>query len=277
MRVHAAAVQLGYRPNLAARALVTGRSGVVWFLAGSLASPTEHLPAEAAARLCRDHGRDLLVATHHGDPAAHQRLLERLRQGVADGAVIAANQPDVDSPLLRELAASGFPLVFIDRHVPHIVAPVATTDHVGATLALMARLRAEGITHIANLHLPVGNTVEVARYQALLAAVPAAGLTLVDHARPLPLRTAIVTSAWGHFSAWRRTHAALPVGTWICHYDYLMGDPPAGCTVLALEQDFVGMATAALELLNRRLEGQPASSEIRYLPLANLRVTRGTA
>lgn len=60
-KVHAAAARLGYRPNLAARTLVTGRSGTVWFLLAGLASPTDHLPAEAAARLCRDHGLDLLV------------------------------------------------------------------------------------------------------------------------------------------------------------------------------------------------------------------------
>jgi DNA-binding LacI/PurR family transcriptional regulator len=274
-KVQAAARELGYRPNLAARALVTGRSGTVWFLSGSLGAPTDHLPAEAMSRFCLEHGRDLLVATHHGDPTAHRRLLERLRQGVADGAVIAAHRPDLDSPVLRDLAASGFPLVFIDRHVPGIVAPVATTDHVAAASEVVARLQREGLRHIANLHDPRGNTVEVARAAALTSAATAAGLQLVATDGALPPHTAVVASSWSTFSQWRHAQPTLPAGTWVALYDLIVGDPPPGCTLLVIVQDFAAMGAAAWELLNRRMAGEPASGEIRGVPLAELRLTTG--
>ncbi|MCK6490234.1 MAG: LacI family transcriptional regulator [Planctomycetes bacterium] len=264
-KVAAAAAELGYRPNLAARALVTGRSGTVWFLLGELSSPVNHQPAEAAARLCRDHGLDLLVATHHGDRTAHRRLLERLRQGVAEGALIAASELDQESAELRELAASGFPLVFIDRHLPDLEAPAATTDHAGAVTALVALLAERGFATVVGLHQPGRNSVDHARTQALEAACRTQGLRLLPPQAPLDERTAVMASGAFQVVDWLaaspgRQPAAIAI------HDRWPGQPPAGCLVLELEQDFAAMAAAAWRLLTARLGGAPPSSAVMQVP-----------
>jgi DNA-binding LacI/PurR family transcriptional regulator len=263
-KVAAAAAALGYRPNLAARALVTGRSGTVWFLLGELSSPVNHQPAEAAARLCRDHGLDLLVATHHGDRASHRRLLERLRQGVAEGALIAANELDQESAELRELAASGFPLVFIDRHLPDLTVPAATTDHAGAVAALVALLAERGFNAVVGLHQPGRNSVDLARAQALEAVCHQRGLRLLPPEAPLDERTAVMASGAFQVVDWLAAAPRRPAA--IAIHDRWQGQPPAGCLVLELEQDFAAMAAAAWRLLTARLGGAPPSAAVMRVP-----------
>ena len=260
------AARQGYRPNLTARSLVNGRSGTIWFVVGSLESPIDHLPAEAASRLCQEHGRDLLVAAHHGDQIGHQRILGRLRQGLADGAIIAVTLPDQNSAELRDLAASGFPLVFIDRHVPGIVAPVATTDHKAVCQRVVSALATKGITDVANLHPAGMNSVEDARRRALDQAMADAGLRRWLTGRTASRPIGVVASAWSHFDAWRNEYGALPPGSLLVVYDQITGDPPAGCGLIVVKQDFAGMAAAAWALLQDRLDGAPASRIHRRIP-----------
>ena len=271
-RITDEAARQGYRPNLTARSLVSGRSGTIWFLVGSLESPTDHQPAEAAARLCQEHGRDLLVATHHGDPAAHHRLLGRLRQGLADGAIIAATALDQEAPELRELAASGFPLVFIDRHVPGIVAPMATTDHQECSSRIVAALQSSGITHVVNLHPHGHNPVEDARRRSVDRAVAAAGMIPVPNNHAVPHPVGVVATGWAMVEQWRTTVGALPRGSVVAIYDRLTGDPPMGCGLIIVEQDFTAMATAAWQLLADRLAGAPAGRTCRLIAPRTLHV-----
>lgn len=273
-RIADEAARQGYRPNLTARSLVSGRSGTIWFVVGSLESPIDHLPAEAASRLCQEHGRDLLVAAHHGDPTAHHRLLGRLRQGLADGAIIAATSLDQDAAELRDLAASGFPLVFIDRHVPGVVAPLATTDHDDCSIKIVEALRSAGISQVVNLHHRGQNSVENARHRTLERAVAAAGLVQIPihHAVTLPI--GVVATDWLQFDGWRSEHGALPEGSLLVVYDRVAGDPPAGCGLVVVEQDFAEMAAVAWTLLQDRLDGAPASRIRRRIPPLGLRYPR---
>lgn len=270
-RVHAAAARLGYRANLAARTLVTGRSGTVWFLLAGLSSPTDHLPAEAAARRCRDQGLDLLVAAHRDDAVAHERLVVRLRQGLADGALVAASDCDRSSVALRELAVAGFPLVFIDRHVPGLAVPVATTDHQAAVGLLVDALVESGACAVVDLHRPQCNSVEAARAVALAAACRRHRLPRLDPGVDPPPGSAVVASGSWQVREWWEggRRASCP---FIGIHDQWPGDPPADAIVLACEQDFDAMATAAWDLLAARLAG--AATEGRLVAVAPQGVRR---
>jgi DNA-binding LacI/PurR family transcriptional regulator len=92
-RILAAAGRLGYAPNLAARALVAGRSGLVAMLVDTLIEP---LPAAAAAEMQRSLGREgysLIIATTGG---VHEEALARAREALGRGveALISWNMAD---------------------------------------------------------------------------------------------------------------------------------------------------------------------------------------
>jgi LacI family transcriptional regulator len=112
-RILAAAGRLGYAPNLAARALVAGRSGLVAMLVDTLIEP---LPAAAAAEMQRSLGREgysLIIATTGG---MHEEALARAREvlGRRVEALISWNVPD-PSGLAEAVAAYGVPWLAFDE------------------------------------------------------------------------------------------------------------------------------------------------------------------
>lgn len=257
-RVQAAAKRLGYRPNLAARTLVTGRTRTVLFLTGELSSHTNHLPAEAAAKRCRHHGLDLLVATHHGDAATHRRLIDRIGQGLADGVLVAADAVDRDSVGLRALVRARFPVVFVDRHVPGLVAPVVTTDNAASASALVELLAAAGASWIGD-GFSVHNPVEDARSAGVIAACRRLGLRRIAMTEKTALPTHGPIACLSSVSQRLRNLIArgddprrpLLAGV----FDHWTGDPPSGSQVWIAEQDFAAMAATACDRLALRIEG----------------------
>lgn len=139
------ASSMGYKPNLAARSLAAGRTGTVWFILGSLDNPIEKLPAVSAGKKLAALDYDLLIAPHHGDRKIYKRLLDRLRQGVADGAVIIPSF-EKSNEFFPALKKAGVPFVFLDRYLSEINAPVIGTDNRSCVKSLIDKALLEGVS-----------------------------------------------------------------------------------------------------------------------------------
>ncbi len=254
----ATAERMGYRANLAARHLVTGRTRTVWMLSGGLESPTDHLPAIAAASHLRRRGYDLLVAVHQGDRDGHDRLLDRMRQQVCDGVIILASGLDLDCPALVALADSGFPIVFADRHVPAIPAPVATSANRAACAGLVAAAVAAGATR-AIACFSGANSVDSARREATAAALARHGLGEDGDG-------SVALLGQTEYTIRERIARDRLQPRFIGIFDQWTGPAPVGCTVLVQKQDFTGMAERAADLLLDRIEGRPVPPGIHEIP-----------
>lgn len=133
-RVHACAERLGYRTNLAARGLKTGRSRIIGLIVPDL---MHGFFAEVAASLMdalRDDGYGLVISSSRDDSSLER---EEIRQMVArnvDALVIASCQ--IRSPILRTLAFET-PIVFFDRKISDVrnSAFVGTNNPQAGTLA----------------------------------------------------------------------------------------------------------------------------------------------
>ena len=113
-RILAAAGRLGYAPNLAARALVAGRSGLVAMLVDTLIEPLAAAPGRprCSARLAR-RGYSLIIATTGG---VHEEALARAREVLGRGveALISWNMADT-AGLAEAVAAYGVPWLAFDE------------------------------------------------------------------------------------------------------------------------------------------------------------------
>lgn len=128
-KVKQIAKQMGYRPNLAARSLQTGTTHTVWLIVSSLDSKLETVAGESASKLLSEHKYDTLVALHHHDQSTIRRMIGRLSQGVADGAILIPSHKSPEANAVKQLVESGFPLICLDRPVPDVPTVTVTTQN----------------------------------------------------------------------------------------------------------------------------------------------------
>jgi len=170
-RVEKAMAELGYRPHRAARALRTGRSGVIGLVVTTLASVGNSRMLQAVVDLAAAHDYGVTVATvsaSGGLTAAFDRLHD---QGV-DGAVVLNEASALAGPgaLPRDL-----PLVIVDAP-PGTAAATVSSDHRGGARAAVAHLVALGHREIAHLAGPDGSFAAAEREAGWREALSEAGL-----------------------------------------------------------------------------------------------------
>ena len=114
-RVRAAIATLGYRPTGAGRALRSGQSRLVAVLAANMANPIMPAIAAAAEVALRRAGFVMVLCDTHERPELQDEYLLEMRAQYARGLVLLGA---VDSPVLRDFAHAGEPLVFVNRRSP---------------------------------------------------------------------------------------------------------------------------------------------------------------
>ncbi len=175
-RVQEAIDELGYRPNLAARSLRAGRTGII-----GLAIPELHSPyfGELAGLLVDEAGRrswTVIIDQTHGDAEAERRLLKGDGGRVMDGLIIspwaleAQEVADIARPL---------PVVLLGERNAQGRADRVTVDNVAAADEATTHLLTLGRRRIAAIGLQphLANGTAEQRAEGYRRALRRAGLT----------------------------------------------------------------------------------------------------
>ena len=112
-RVLAAAAELGYRPNVLARSLITGRSRIIGLVVAYL--DNQYYPA-ALERLCaalQAKGYHVLIFMSSQTAADHDAVLEQILDYQVEGVVMASAA--LSSDLARRCDAAGIAVVLFNR------------------------------------------------------------------------------------------------------------------------------------------------------------------
>src|SRR5947199_8480729 len=88
-RVLAAAKELGYQPNPAARSLITGRTGNIGIIVPDLDNPFYPSVLRGVQARAHQSGYAVLLADSGEDPAAEQNLVHTMAKQV-DGVIVCA-------------------------------------------------------------------------------------------------------------------------------------------------------------------------------------------
>lgn len=170
------ALELQYEPNLLARALVTGKTGIISILVGSLNEPYNVTVAQHLSDFITTHGYEAMVIQAH----ANRPSTQTLRRSFSDGIVVVGRQfLEANTPIsgiMREHSGDPiFPCVLIDAGRPDYMDHI-TLELGPAVQETLGRMRASGRPRIAylNKHALEPDSPEV-RFRTYMDAMRAGG------------------------------------------------------------------------------------------------------
>jgi LacI family transcriptional regulator len=118
--------ELGYRPNWAARSLVTGRSLLMGLVVPDLLHPFFAEVAKGASRILRKKGFSLVLSSSEEDPELEKQEIEQLISRGLDAFIIASTQVGIES--FQEIEEQGKPYVLVDRRFNQLSASFVGVD-----------------------------------------------------------------------------------------------------------------------------------------------------
>jgi LacI family transcriptional regulator len=173
-RVLAASERLGYRPNAVARALRMEATRTLGLVIPNVMNPFFTAVARAVEDAARERGYSLILGNTDEDPEKEARYLEVLLEKRVDGIVISPAR--AASPHLGEIERAGVPVVFLDRYVAGVEAPVVRADGRRAVDELVGHLAGLGHRRLAIISGPPETVTGGERLESFLAGARRRGV-----------------------------------------------------------------------------------------------------
>jgi DNA-binding LacI/PurR family transcriptional regulator len=175
-RVQQALDELGYRPNLAARSLRAGRTGLIGLIVPELHSPYFGELAGLLVDAAQRRSWTVLIDQTHGSAEGERRLLQGTGGRVVDGLIIS---PWALEPAELQRHAGNTPMVLLGERDPGHVADHVAVDNVLAAEEATAHLLGLGRRRIAAVGLQpqLHNGTAEQRLAGYRRALRGAGIT----------------------------------------------------------------------------------------------------
>jgi LacI family transcriptional regulator len=129
-RVLQRAKELNYQPNLAARALATGRTNLIGLIVPDLVHPFFAQVAQGLSTKLSGHEYSLIISSSEENPALERRQIDQMISRRVDALILTTVQSDFAS--IQRLKDGGFPFVLLDRKFPGVTANFVGIDDIMA-------------------------------------------------------------------------------------------------------------------------------------------------
>ncbi|MFK7871366.1 MAG: LacI family DNA-binding transcriptional regulator [Roseobacter sp.] len=175
-KVRQAAEALGYRPNVLARSLITGRSRIVGLVVAYLENQFYPEAIERLSKALQAKGYHVLVFMASNDQQATQKVIDELLDYQVD-AIIAASV-GLSNDLTERCEGLGIPIVLFNRHQYDDRLTSVTSDNVAGGQKLAEFLVAGGHDRIAHIAGWEGASTQIDREAGFRQGLAAAGVPL---------------------------------------------------------------------------------------------------
>jgi DNA-binding LacI/PurR family transcriptional regulator len=174
-RVQVAIAELGYRPNVAARNLRNGRSGMIAVALPDLSQPYFAELASDLVRAAQERSITVLINQTDGREDAERRIAEGIDIPVMDGLILS---PLALTAADLEHRVDTTPLILLGEHVGETALPHVTVDNTAAARAAVEHLLSLGRRRIAAIGAQQDgpNETSVLRLSGYRQALEAAGI-----------------------------------------------------------------------------------------------------
>jgi LacI family transcriptional regulator len=167
--------EVNYRPNLAARALVTGKTYSIGLIVPDLVHPFFAELAKGISRALRERGYGLVISSSEEQPELEQREIEQMLARSVDAMIIASTQLTVES--FRQIEERRVPYVLLDRRFAGLPANFVGIDDEQAGILATEHLIAAGCRRIAHIRGPEVST-SIGRLTGYRCALMRGGLDM---------------------------------------------------------------------------------------------------
>jgi LacI family transcriptional regulator len=156
-RVNQVIEQINYHPNIAARGLAGGHTGVIGMVVPMGVStlfkdPYFSVVANGVASGCNSINHTVVMWL--AEPEYERRKIRQfLHNQIFDGAIIASIL--IDDPLLKAFMDSNMPFVLIGRHLGSTEISYVDVDNQNAAFEMVSYLARKGFTRIATITGPL--------------------------------------------------------------------------------------------------------------------------
>ena len=120
---------LNYQPSAIARGLATNSTQTIGLIISDIANPFFMAVARGVQDEIHQHGYHTIFCNTDEDPEREDEYLRLLSARQIDGLIIAPT--GAHSERLLRMAATGLPIVLLDRETPDIEAPLIGVDNEG--------------------------------------------------------------------------------------------------------------------------------------------------
>jgi DNA-binding LacI/PurR family transcriptional regulator len=172
-KVRAAAETLGYRPNVLARAMITGRSRMIGLVVAYLENQFYPVALELLSRALQEKGYHVLIFMADNDGAKTAQVVQELLDYQVDGIVTASVA--ITNALATLCENAGIPVVLFNRGQDEERHTEVTSDNVAGGRAATEFLLAGGHRRIAHIAGWQGSSTGRDRARGFREGLAAAG------------------------------------------------------------------------------------------------------
>lgn len=176
-KVRAAADKLGYRPNVLARSLITGRTHMIGLVVAYLENQFYPVALELLSRALQANGYHVLIFMASNSTEGVSEVMEELLDYQVDGIITASVAMTND--LTARCNAAGIPVVMFNRGQADPRLSEVTSDNIAGGHAAASYLIATGHRRIAHIMGWQGASTGRDRAQGFQNALADAGMTPV--------------------------------------------------------------------------------------------------
>ncbi len=176
-KVRAAARELGYRPNILARGLITGRSRIIGLVVAYLENQFYPEAIEKLSKSLQKQGYHVLVFMASNDAAATETVIDELLDYQVDGIIVAS--VGISNDLTRRCEAAGIPIVLFNRDQFDDRLSSVTSDNMSGGRRLADFLIEGGHQRIGHIAGWEGASTQIDREAGFKSGLMAAGVRMV--------------------------------------------------------------------------------------------------
>jgi LacI family transcriptional regulator len=177
-RVHEAAAQLGYRPNLTARSLRTQKTYLLAIMIADISNPFYHTIVRKVQDIARRHGYDVIIANTDQQYDYEAHFCEAILRRPVDGVIMVPFHLKTDA-LDALMQQTDTKIVALGQQVQHPLIDVVYADDERATFeAMLWLMRDKGHARVGFIGVPPSYPPGIRRWNGFMRAAAAAGLPI---------------------------------------------------------------------------------------------------